>query len=160
MGEYIDQSRADNIKLAQLYSLIADNSHALTFQTFGQYRNALLEAARRLMREPLQVPKIDVLAWAGPEYAQNVLFIGGPADGRRMRVDAVQRDLMVPGRIYRGLGGDEARLNVRYLAVELRSGPALSCWAYVADSVRSPMEALAEGNSLYSLVNGYRGESS
>ena len=98
MGEYVDQSRADNVKVARLLSLIADNGHALTFQTFGQYRAALIAAAERLLREPMQVPKIQLLAFVGPDCAQQVLFIGGPVDGRRMLVRSVERQLVGAGK--------------------------------------------------------------
>jgi len=34
--------------LRQLIHLIADDSHALTFQTFGQYRSALIAIGRQM----------------------------------------------------------------------------------------------------------------
>lgn len=39
-------------KLAQVAELVANDGWALTFQTFGQYRAALLKEVRRLQKQP------------------------------------------------------------------------------------------------------------
>ncbi len=41
----------DGDALRQLIRLIGDDAHALTFQTFGQYRAALLKAGVALLKQ-------------------------------------------------------------------------------------------------------------
>ena len=160
MGEHVDQSRADNAKLAELLNLIADNGHALAVQTFGQYRTALMHAADRLLREPMRVPQIRAMPWVTAENGQHVLFIGGDADGQRQWVERVEREVRIPGRSFPGARpGVSTEEYSLYRAVELRNARGFSCWVYVDQSVSDPLAALAAGNSLFSLVNGYHGKS-
>ena len=46
MQHYKEKWLASEARVAELYRLISDDAFAITFQTLGQYRSALLEALR------------------------------------------------------------------------------------------------------------------
>lgn len=51
--EVMGMAATDCANLRALGRLIADDSHALTFQTFGQYRAGLLAEVSRLLSVPV-----------------------------------------------------------------------------------------------------------
>lgn len=56
--EVADVAAVDCAKLRELGRIIADDGHALTFQTFGQYRSGLLAEVCRLLGEPATVAQV------------------------------------------------------------------------------------------------------
>ena len=48
----LDMPHLDCLRVRSLRELIADDAYALTFQTFGQYRAALIRAADQLLSPP------------------------------------------------------------------------------------------------------------
>lgn len=87
------------LALGRVREMIADNAYALTFQTFAQYRQGLLKEVGALIQAAIQHDdeRVKERLHAGCDTAQ-VLFLGGPADGRRQVVSPVPGTYRVPMR--------------------------------------------------------------
>ena len=77
--------------LSQLHAFVADDSHSCTFQTFGQYRAALLNKITTLTATT--PPQKSIAREAADTFAQD-LIAQGWHNGSETYVDGLQALLM------------------------------------------------------------------